>query len=249
MKNDLSIARKILSLLTSSKRRELTVLLGLILIGMLAEALGVGLVMPVIVLLSNPEAGAGLPGQLLINALGGPRRETLVVSGMAVFVLVFVLKNAFLAVLAWRQTRFTHSLGVQLARRLFRLYLSQPYTFHLQRNSAQLINSICGEVDGVALGAAAALTLVAESMVLVGLATLLVLVAPMATIGVAVVMWLVAWTFHRATQGVTRRWALVQQHHRATSFQHLQQGFGAVRDVILSGRPFEFVDRYAWHNT
>jgi ABC-type multidrug transport system fused ATPase/permease subunit len=249
MKNALSIARKILSLLTPIERRELMVLLGFMLIGMLAEALGVGLVMPAILLLTGPEAVAELPVQPLINALGALRRETLVVWGMAAFVLVFVLKNAFLATLAWRQTRFTYGLGVQLAQRLFRLYLSQSYTFHLQRNSAHLISSISGEVDRVTLGAASALTLVAESVVLVGLATLLALVEPLVTIGVGIVVWLVAWTFHRVTRGMTHRWALARQYHGNMSFQHLQQGFGAVKDVILSGRPSEFVDRFVWHNT
>jgi ABC-type multidrug transport system fused ATPase/permease subunit len=249
MKSDLSTARKILSLLTRTEGRELLVLLGFILIGMVAEALGVGLVMPAIVLLTVPEDVAGLPARHLVDALGDPRREMLVVAGMALLVLVFVLKNAFLATLAWRQTRFTYGLGVQLARRLFRLYLSQPYTFHLQRNSVHLISSLTGDVEQVALGAASALTLVAESVVLVGLATLLALVEPLATVAVGLVVWLAAWTFLRMTRGMSHRWALARQYHGEMSFQHLQQGFGAVKDVILSGRPSEFVDRYVWHST
>jgi hypothetical protein len=170
MRHDLDVARRILTLLTPTERRELIVLLGLILIGVMAEALGVGLVMPAIMLLTAPESLAESPRvQPLIHALGNPRLGTLVVSGMLVLILVFLLKNAFLAILIWRQTRFTHGLGIQLAERLFRLYFSQPYAFHLQRNSAHLLNSISGEVGRVALGAASGLTLVAELVVLAGL--------------------------------------------------------------------------------
>ena len=56
------------------------------------------------------------------------------------------LKNLFLAFLAWRQTRFAFGVQTQLSQRLFTAYLRQPYTFHLQRNSAQLIRNVIGEV-------------------------------------------------------------------------------------------------------
>jgi hypothetical protein len=58
---------------------------------------------------------------------------------MLVLVGVSVVKAVFLGFLAWRQARFVSQLQTNLSQRLFAGYLRQPYTFHLQRNSAQLI--------------------------------------------------------------------------------------------------------------
>jgi hypothetical protein len=143
----LSTAHKIWGLLTSSERRSAVMLLGLMFIGMLLETLGVGLVIPAIVLLTQADIAHDYPVfQPALQALGYPSQHSLAVGGMLVLVVVYLIRTLFLALLAWRQTHFAFGLQAQLSQRLFTLYLCQPYTFHLQRNSAQLIRNAINEV-------------------------------------------------------------------------------------------------------
>ena len=145
----LSTARKIWSLLTSAERRSAVMLLGLMFIGMVLETLGVGLVIPALALLTQRDFAHNYPVlQPALQALGNPSQQSLVIGGMLVLVGVYLVKALFMALLAWRQTRFAFGVQAQLSQRLFTIYLRQPYTFHLQRNSAQLMRNVTGEGQG-----------------------------------------------------------------------------------------------------
>ena len=127
-----------MDLLTAAERRSAVMLLGLMFIGMVLETLGVGLVIPVIALLTQADIAHNYPVlQRALQALGNPSQFSLAIGGMLVLVGVYLIKTLFLAVLAWRQTRFAFGVQAQLSQRLFTLYLCQPYTFHLHRNSAR----------------------------------------------------------------------------------------------------------------
>ena len=116
-------------------------------ISMMLETLGVGLIIPTISLLTLNDIGARFPAlQPWYDMLGNPSRESLVIGVLLALVCVFTIKNLYFAFLVWFQERFTLNVHIRLSQHLFELYLRQPYTFHLQRNSAQLIRNISGEV-------------------------------------------------------------------------------------------------------
>ena len=247
---NLSTTQKIWSLLTPAERRSAVVLLGLMVIGMVLETLGVGLVIPALALLTQSDLAHNYPAlQPALQALGNPNQQSLVIGGMLVLVGVYLIKTLFLAFLAWRQTRFAFGVQVQLSQRLFTVYLHQPYTFHLQRNSAQLIRNVITEVslftgNGIVPG----MMLLTESLVLLGLCSLLLIVEPLGALIVVSVLGTAAWGFHRFTRRHIAHWGEARQHHEGLRIQHLQQGLGGAKDVKLLGRETNFLEQYRLHN-
>jgi len=142
-KNKFVTANKIWSMLTQREQRNAIVLLGLMFIGMLLETLGIGLVITALALLTQSDIAHRYPAfEPVLGALGNPSLQTLVTGGMLVLVVVYLIKTLFLAFLAWSQTSFAFGMSAQLSQRLFMVYLRQPYTFHLQRNSS-LFRKLC----------------------------------------------------------------------------------------------------------
>ncbi len=246
----LSTARKIWSLLTSAERRSAVMLLGLMFIGMVLETLGVGLVIPALALLTQHDFARNYPMlQPALQALGNPSQQSMVVGGMLVLVGVYLIKALFLALLAWQQTRFAFGAQAQLSQRLFTVYLHQPYTFHLQRNSAQLIRNVINEVSMFSFnGILPGMLLLTESLVLLGLCSLLLIVEPLGALIVVGVLGAAAWGFHRLTRGRITRWGQARQYHEGLRIQHLQEGLGGAKDVKLLGRETEFLEQYRVHN-
>ncbi|MDO9371974.1 MAG: ABC transporter ATP-binding protein, partial [Gammaproteobacteria bacterium] len=246
----LSTARKIWGLLTLTERRSAIVLLGLMLIGMVLETLGVGLVIPAIMLLTQPDYAERFPAlQPLLAALGNPNQQSLVIGGMLILVGVYLIKVLFLAFLAWRQSRFAYGIQAQLSQRLFTTYLRQPYTFHLQRNSAQLIRNATREIELFTSNAVIpGMLILTEGLVLLGIASLLLVVEPLGALIVVLVLGGAAWGFHRSTRTRIARWGQLRQHHEGLRIQHLQQGLGGAKDVKLLGRETEFLEQYRLHN-
>lgn len=245
-----TIARKIWDLLTFAERRSVVVLLGLMFIGMVLETLGIGLVIPLTVLLTQRDFSVNYPAlQTALQLLGNPSQHVLIASGMLILVGVYLIKALFLVFLAWRQARFAFGVQAQLSQRLFAIYLCQPYSFHLQRNSAQLICNVINGVNAFTFsGILPGMILLAEIMVLIGLCSLLLVAEPLGALIAMSVLGAAAWGFHRFTRGRIVRWGEVRQHHEGLRFQHLQQGLGSAKDVKLLGREAEFLEQYRLHN-
>lgn len=247
----LSTAKKIWELLTSAERRSALALLGLMFVGMLLETLGVGLVIPAIALLTQSDLVRNYPiFQSALQALGNPNPQTLAIGGVLVLVGVYLIKTLFLGFLAWQQTRFAFEVQVQLSQRLFTTYLRQPYLFHLQRNSAHLLSNTTTAVNSfTGNGVLPGLLLITESLVLIGLCTLLIAVEPLGSLMVLSVLGTAAWGFHRLTRRRVTRWGEARMRHESLRLQHLQQGLGGAKDVKLLGRESDFLEQFRVHNT
>lgn len=242
---------KINNLLTSEKRRTAVILLGFIIIGTFFEILGVGLLLPVMALLVEDNLASRYPEiQPVLAFLGNPSYEKQIQIIMIVLIGVYFVKNIYLAFLAWKQAYFSVGLLKELSQRLFTIYIHQPYTFHLQRNSAELIRNITGEVSHfINYGVNPVLILCAEILVLLGIMILLIMVEPIGTLIVFSVLLIAAWGFYQSMRTRITRWGEMRQFHDGQRIQHLHQGLGGVKDVKLLGREDDFLMRFFEHNS
>ncbi len=241
---------KVFRILDADQRRSALVLFGLTLIGMLLETLSVGLVVPAIALMMQDDLATRYPlFQAVIERLGHPSQQTLVIGAVAALVCAYLVKNAFLAFLAWRQARFAFNAQARVSHRLFERYLQQPYIFHVENNSAQLIRNVTTEANLFASHALLpGMLLIAETFVLLGIGVLLLVVEPLGAVAVALVIGGAAYAFYRLTRTRIARWGKARQLHEGMRMQQIQQGLGGVKDVKVSGREASFLARFDQHN-
>lgn len=247
----MSQLKAILAILSQAERHRALRLLGLMFIGMIVETLGIGLVVPAIALFMQEDIAATYPRFApLIEFLGSPSKTKLIAGSMLVFVLVYSLKNLFLGHLAWQQNKFNTSVLVNLSRRLFTLYLRQPYQFHLQRNSSELIRNIVNEVGYfLSTGLSSAMILITESLVLIGIVILLIAIEPVGALGLFLMFGLIGFGFQKLTRNRISRWGSIRQSHVGLYIKQVQQGLGGVKDVLLLGRESDFLEQYDSHYT
>jgi ABC-type multidrug transport system fused ATPase/permease subunit len=244
------IAKKIWLLLTIEERKKVFVLIVLMIIGMMLETLGVGMLIPAIALLTQDDIAFKYPViQPLLRQFGNPSQRGIVIDGMLVLVGVFLLKSFFLALLTRRQMKFCFGVQARLSQLLFSIYMRQPYVFHLQRNSAKLIFNVVNEVNTIiGNGFIPLMTLFTEATVVIGLSGLLLIVQPKGILLAGCILGIFSWIFHRFTAAHIRRWGELRQYHDGARMQHLQQGLGGAKDVKIFGRESEFIDEYSFHN-
>jgi ABC-type multidrug transport system fused ATPase/permease subunit len=237
-------------LLLKEERSTGVFLLGLMIIGMGLETLGVGLVLPVLAVLAQGDFASWFQTMpAVLEMLGNPSQSTMVVLGMLVLAVVYLIKGAFLTYLAWQQTRFIYGVQADLSRRAFSSYLRQPYSFHLRRNSAELIQNVIGEINLFTFSVVApGLNLIAELLVFVGLAALLLIVEPMGALVLIAILACIAWLFYSFTRERVERWGRERQHHDSWRIQHVQQGLNGIKDIKLLSREENFLRQYDSHN-
>src|SRR3989338_5874256 len=235
--------KKLISLLDAKQRRKAIVLIGLIFIEMILEAVGIGLVVPILAIVSQ----ANEIGYLKI--LDNETHSMAIIVVVSVFVLFYCIKTPFIVYLAWKKPKFAFEVGIQLSQRLFECYLNQPYVFHLQRNTAQLVNNITNEVSKVVkYGLICIVNLVAESAVFFSIVLLMLYFEPIATLIVASLMSIFFCVYQQKIRYRIYLWGEKHLYYDGKRFQYAQQGLGGVKDAKLLGREQDFLDQYEIHN-
>jgi len=237
--------------LLPSERRAIFLMLTLMLIGMLLETLGVGIIIPALALMTEKGAvsGQSILGHSVPEWFANQTGPQIVTYGMLLLAFVYFVKSVFLAFLAWRQSKFIYGIEISLSKRLFSSYLRQPYSFHLQRNSAQLIQHCTNEVAQFSRGAVRSLmTLITEFLVMIGIGSLLIAVEPFGALLIISTLGLTGSIFYWISKRHLVRWGRARQYHEGKRIQHLQQGLGGAKDVKLLGRESDFLARYDLHN-
>ena len=246
---DITAPQKLWHVLTPAQRRGAIVLGALTLISMVLETLSIGLIIPAVALMTRGDLAATYPVLApWLNSFGNPSPERLAIVGMLTLAAVYAVKTLFLAFLAWRQARFVYGFNANISQRLFIGYLRQPYTFHLQHNSAQLIRNIINQAGGIASVVQQSLVLGAEILVLFGISALLVAVEPLGALLIVSILGVAGWGFNRFTRSHIQRWGEAFQLHEGLRIQHLQQGLGGAKEVKLLGREDDFLAEYQLHN-
>ncbi|MEE2745329.1 MAG: ABC transporter ATP-binding protein [Pseudomonadota bacterium] len=219
------------------------------LVGMMLETLGVGIVIPVLTLMTNDNPASSYPALVpWLDLLGNPSHERLVVYAMLALVGVYVVKVLFLAFLTWLQADFVSWLNWDFSLRLFTGYLRQPYTVHLQRNSAELVRNAVGQVGQLGSAIQAYMLIATESLVALGILVLMLVVEPVSALVVTSVLSSAGLGFYYFTKGLTKRWGEEIQGHDKLRLQYLLEGLGATKDVKLLGREKNFIDQYQVNN-
>ena len=248
MKQEVSDSRSsfvVWRLLKSSERRSLVGIIFLILVGLILETLSLGIVMPVVAILTQDDYQTKY--RWLTDNLGSPSRENLIVIVMLLMVGIYIVRSLFLLWSSWVQKGFSAALSGRLSQRLFTIYLRQPYLFHLQHNSATLMRNSRNANVVVTGGIDPTLVLLTDGLVAIALFTLLIIVEPVGTIITLVAFGVGAWLFQLLTRRRIERWGDQRNLHDGMILQHLQQGLGGAKDVKILGRESEFLDQHEKH--
>ena len=233
------------TILTGSERRKLGGILVLMLIGTVLDTFSIGLVVPLVGILTQKNYLEKFPS--LNDFLGDPTEAQFIVGSMIFLLVVFIIKTVFQLWSLWIQRGYSNAITTRVGRKLFSIYLAQPYPYHLERNSATLIRNsqntgslMSGIIDPV-------LTITSDVLVTTGIFALLIFLEPRGTISTIVVFALSAWLFRRFTNRRIRRWGEALNFFKGRIIRQLQQGFGGVKDVKVLGREDFFVGQYSEH--
>lgn len=234
-------------LLDARGRREAWLVGVAMVVGALFEAVGVGLVVPFIAVLTAPERVDDLPLiSSVASSLGGASSRHFAITAGVALVMVFVAKNLWIAWQTHLQFRFAYTNQVRLARRLLHAYLHAPHALHVRRNSMDLLrvlNQDCLWVFNHVV--VPLLTIASELIVVVTIGAVLMWFAPAATLLVAAIFGATSLVFFAWVRRRLRALGAVQQREVGAMMRTVREALGAIKETRTGGREAFFVDAYA----
>jgi ATP-binding cassette subfamily B protein len=240
-----TLLRGIWGHLSRRRRLQLGVLLLVMLASGLAELVSLGAVLPFLAVLSDPER---LWQQPLIQALaarvGFTAASDLLLPATLAFAAAVVLAALIRLANLWLNGRLAAAVGSDLSCEAYRRTLYQPYGVHVQRNSAAVITGTTTQIARTVLALTSLLQLITAEVVALGLLTGLLLIDWAVALGAAAlfgsVYGLLAITARKELRRNSQRIAAAAKQQ----IKALQEGLGAIRDVLLDGNQRTYVEIY-----
>ncbi|MDC1036182.1 ABC transporter ATP-binding protein [Alphaproteobacteria bacterium] len=249
LKNQLML-KKLLALLTPLEHKRAGVLMGMILVMAVLDMLGVASILPFIAVLANPEmlqTNAVLNTAVIIGRHIGIHtpQQFLFALGVLVFSLL-VTSLAFKALTSYAQTRFALMREYSIGKRMVEGYLHQPYSWFLNRHSADLGKTILSEVSTVIHnGMIPLMTLMAQSTVALVLLILLLIVDPLLALSVGGLLGLAYAGIFAAMSGWLKSLGQARIKANQERFTAVSEAFGAAKEVKVGGLEQAYIQRFA----
>jgi ABC-type multidrug transport system fused ATPase/permease subunit len=243
----LNSLRLIFSILTPRERISGIALVGLMIMSMILELVGLGIVVPALtVMSSNMEAFASPRAIAWLEYFGNPSQSQIILAGLAIMLAVYVVKAVLLLYTAWRQAAFVMGFQSRAANQLFRNYLTQPWMYHLANNSADLVRNLA-ETQTLGNACNAFLGLLAETLVCSGILVLLFWQEPLGALTVAALTGAATCILQGIAQPKLQQWGARYWHHFGMAHRVVTEGLQGAKDIKILGREETLLARAAEH--
>lgn len=223
--------------LAPRRKKQLGLLLIIMVITSLAEVVSIGAVLPFLGALMSPEVlFKSNYIQPVVAALEITDPNKLLLPLTLIFIGAAVIAGIMRLTLLWAQTRLGHAIGADLSIEIYEKTLYQPYSVHASSNSSEVIAGISSKVDIVVLNTVLPLLMGASSLLLLaGILAALIVIDPVVALAgflvfgaaYAVVIVLSRKQLARNSQRISR------EHDRVV--KAIQEGLGGMRDVLIDG--------------
>lgn len=242
----MELIKKLLSLFSTREKYYLLLLIFLMIFSASLEVIGVGIIVPFIGIIADPTLVAKKQYLSQINQwLGHPEHHQLIIICGVLLICFFIFKNVFLACLIYLQNRITFKKYLGISRRLLSTYLGQPYSYHLEHNSAVLIRNLdqVGLVfqNGVLLPM---LSVITEVVIVILMTLALIAIEPFTAITSVGTLGLLTMIFYYSVKSKMKLKGIQQQHFTEAKYKWIVQSLGGIKETKILGRENFFLDEY-----
>ena len=221
---------------TKGKHRAFSAISCLFVISSIFEMLGVGLMGPFAAMvtdssfITNTKSLNAIYQKLSFNS----HQKFILYFG--IFTIIAFYIKAVLGFISQKSiAEFSHSLKGDLSSKLMKSYLSAPYTLHLTKNSANLVQSVVTFTDRFCVGLVLSLlTAVSNAVVIVALVVLLVYTNAAASVGIAIVL-LVSLAVLNPLKDRLAFWGKEGFDASAEMIRILNHGLGGLKETRIIG--------------
>ena len=242
----MSLLKKLNFLITKRQRKGLAILTFLLFVGMILEVFGLGILIPAISLLLDPEMiGKNSIISIIKSFLPDFSHQNFISFFLGAVVLLYFIKSFFLVFLIHKQNRFLSNIIAYISNNLFSNYMNQPYSFHLTRNVSELIKNINTEIGGLTVFLLSLITLFIEGGYTLSILATLIYIEPLGALSIGVFYGLLSVIFLQFTKRKLSQWGEQRQDLDTEMSKTALEGLGGVKDLLILGKTFFYTEEFS----
>lgn len=238
--------KELYSLLTSEQRKKLLRLQVLVVLMSFAEIASVVSIGPFMALVGDMgqlQSESWIAELYTATGLEEPRVFMFWI-GVGVLV-VLTLASLISMYTVWRLSMYGTRVGAELASRLFRYYMHQPWLFHASGSSSRLTNLIAQETQRVTYTIINPFMMMNAKLVMAMLMAIVVFLYNPLVACVGFLIFVSAYLLlYRVVRRRLFRNGQLMSSQQEQRFKLMSEGFGGIKDALLLGRQAIYTERF-----
>jgi ATP-binding cassette subfamily B protein len=217
----------------------------IMLVSSVAEVFSLASVLPFLAVLASPDKIWNIDFvQQLAITIGITYSAGLLMPVAVLFVVAAIVAASVRLLNIWLNGRMAAEIGSELSCEAYKRTLYQPYQVHVSRNSSIVITALQGQVASLIIMVNAILAMLSNAFVLVGLLSALIVInTKIAFIAGGVFTFAYGCVILVGKQKLAENSKAVAKYSQL-SLRALQEGLGAIRDVLLDNSQLLYIDIY-----
>ena len=250
-----STFKKLTFLIDKKLKKKLILIYFITVIGTFLETLGIGVVLPILKVIVEGKDFLNefyFNNEFLNNILKYMQKKSygeLVVFLLASLSFIFFIKTLFFLFLIQKQQKFSHLVEYELTKSLFSHYLNQDYSFHLKRNSSELLSNITEEIRNVRVSLIDPFLIISTEIIfLLAIISFLVVIEPVGSLAIGIITLMISLIYVKITSKKILNLSEKRLVHEALKIQHLRQGLNGIKEIKISSKENSFLSIFDKHN-
>ena len=237
---------KVFTIFTPTQLWHCAAIVAAMVVGAMLEAVGIGAILPLISLMGQPDflARHAEVGHYAAT-LGIHSHTVLIIDGALLLVAVYIVKNLYMAWQTKLQIDFALKYQIYFTGQLMANYLSKPYLFHLNHNTATLLRNV--NAGGMVTFSNILIPLFMLLTEVITAGTIWLMLVFMDAFTAIVVAGLMAALIYALIKSFRRKIAeagRIQNEYAAVYLKWLNQGLGAIKETKVMRRERFFLEEF-----
>ena len=240
------ILKKMNVLLDGKQKAKMGGIVVLMIIGAALEACSIGLVIPIITTLLDPEAvnGDGYLGDIY-RFLGMKSTSQFTIVMLLVIIAAFVVKNVFLYFQNVVQLRFVYTNQFATSRRMMINFMERPYEYYLNADTSVIQRSITSDVNNMYGLILSSLQLLSEIIMFLVLVIVLMTQDPMMILTIALLLVIVLLVIKCILKPIMIKAGEDNQEYYSGLYKWIDQSVMGIKEIKIANKESYFINEYS----
>ena len=242
--------KKLLFLLSNKDKKRAIILLMMIFVMAVLDMIGVASIMPFMTVLTNPailETNTFLNKAFIFSNIFGVETQQQFLFFLGVVVMLLLISSlSFKALTIFTQLRFTSMVQYRISKLFVEKYLHQPYTWFLNRHSADLGKTVLSEVGTVVgKGLKPMINIITHGSVALMLIIMLSVVNTKLALLIGGIFAFAYLSIYKFVRSFLVKIGQERLKSNKLRFTAVIEAFGAFKDIKIGGLESSFTKRFS----
>lgn len=241
--------KKIRALLPREQKRALIILSGLLLVGMFLEILGLGMLLPILTILLNPEQLSNVLAHFTFIDLKAFNYNDVVVFSLFSLFFVYIFKTLFLVFINYKQNVILENTGISIQNKLFSNQLYRSYEHHLYRDFSEIIKDVQLEVFFFISFCRSLIMFFVESALVIAILATILYLEPQGALVIGSIFGVLGFFFLQLSKKKLKVWGEEREVLDGKILKTLTNSLSGIKEVKLFHKEGYFINMLKENNT